>query len=528
MYSKYNNDNINYKIGLYIRLSREDGDDLESESVSNQRSLLSGYLKANGLQAIEEYVDDGYSGGNFNRPSFQKLIRDIENKKINCVITKDLSRLGRDYIETGRYIERYFPEKNIRYIAINDDIDTFHETSGSDMIPFRLSMNDMYAKDISKKVRTNLLQMKKDGKFCGSVPAYGYMRHPNNKHQLIPDPVTAPIVKKIFDLYIAGYGSGVIAEILTREEAPTPILLKNSKKKIESADHPEIWKHTSIYNFLKNRVYTGCVVQHTSQNINYKTKKRKKVPKEEWCIVENMHEAIIDKETYDIAQKIRDRANTYNENHRCVDYKLSSLVYCKDCGARMTINYDKKRDRISMNCNNYRKFSKYGICCSHFMNYKKLEETIYSKISELSIQYMENKEEFEKEIKQHYIDPRGEVETKINQIKKEIDNLKSKQDSLYDDKFNGVISTETYQRLFDNTNKDILKLNQKLEKYNKELKSIKQDSVSYDEYLNEIKQYLKMNNPTKEMINKIIDKVYVTKDKDVEIHYRIKKNEILV
>lgn len=151
MYSKYNNDNINHKIGLYIRLSREDGDDLESESVSNQRSLLSGYLKANGLVAIEEYVDDGYSGGNFNRPSFQKLIRDIENKKINCVITKDLSRLGRDYIETGRYIERYFPEKNIRYIAINDDIDTFYETSGSDMIPFRLSMNDMYAKDISKK-----------------------------------------------------------------------------------------------------------------------------------------------------------------------------------------------------------------------------------------------------------------------------------------------------------------------------------------------------------------------------------------
>lgn len=528
MYSKYNDDNIKYKIGLYIRLSREDGDDLESESISNQRSLLSGYLKANGLVAVEEYVDDGYSGGNFNRPSFQRLIKDVENKKINCVITKDLSRLGRDYIDTGRYVERYFPENNVRYIAINDDIDTFYETSGSDMIPFKLSMNDMYAKDISKKVRSTLMDLKKNGKYCGSVAPYGYMKSNVDKHQLVPDPKTAPIVKKIFDLYVAGYGSGTIAEVLTREEVPTPILLKNSPEKINSADHPDIWKHTSVNNILKNRVYTGCVVQHTSQNINYKTKKRKKVPKSDWCIVENVHEPIIDLETFNIAQSIRDKSNTYNENHRNVDYNLSSLVYCKDCGARMTINYDKKRDRISMNCNNYRKFSKYGICCSHFMNYKKLEETIYSRISELSIKYLDNQDEFKKVIKDHYIDPRNEIENKIEQVKKDLDILKLKQDSLYDDKFNGVISVETYQRLFDNTDNEIHKLKEKLERYNKELKDIEQDSVSYDEYLNVIEQYLNMNNPTKEMINKIIDKIYITKEKDVEIHYRIKKNEILV
>ena len=289
MYFNIKDDNTTYKIGLYIRLSREDGDDLESESISNQRSLLTGFLKANNLVAIDEYVDDGYSGGNFNRPSFKRLIRDIEDKKINCVITKDLSRLGRDYIDTGRYVERYFPENGIRYIAVNDDIDTFHETSGSDMMPFKLSMNDMYAKDISKKVRSHLLTMKKEGKFCGSVPPYGYMRSPNNKYQLIIDPRTAPVVKHIFDLYISGYGSCAIAEILTREEYPTPIMFKNSEKKIDKCNHPEIWKHSSINNILKNKVYTGCLIQHTSQNINYKTKKRKKVPQSEWCIVENDH-----------------------------------------------------------------------------------------------------------------------------------------------------------------------------------------------------------------------------------------------
>ena len=293
MNRKYNF-NSNYKVGMYIRLSREDGDDLESESVTNQRSLLTGFLKANGLNPINEYVDDGYSGGNFNRPGFQRLINDINQGIINMVITKDLSRLGRDHIKTGYYVENYFPEKSIRYIAVNDDIDTFYETSGSDMMPFKLSMNDMYAKDISKKVRSNLLSMKKDGKFCGSTPAYGYMRDKNDKHILVPDPDTSPVVKRIFELYVSGYGSSAIADILTKENIPTPIMLKN--KSLNKCNHPEIWKHTSITNIIKNPVYIGTLVQHTTQNINYKVKKRKKVPKNDWCIKENAHEPLIKKE----------------------------------------------------------------------------------------------------------------------------------------------------------------------------------------------------------------------------------------
>jgi len=528
MFLSNNEDNMTYKIGLYIRLSREDGDDLESESISNQRSLLTGFLKANNLVATDEYVDDGYSGGNFNRPSFHRLINDIENGRINCVITKDLSRLGRDYIDTGRYIERYFPEKGIRYIAVNDDVDTFYETSGSDMMPFKLSMNDMYAKDISKKVRSHLLIMKKEGKFCGSVPPYGYIRDPQDKYHLIVDPRTAPVVKKIFDLYVAGYGSCAIAEILTREEYPTPIMFKNSDKKIDNCNHPEIWKSSSINNILRNKVYTGCLIQHTSQNINYKTKKRKTVPKSDWCIVENAHEPIIDLKTYEIAQSIRDKSNNYSEDRRCVEYSLSDLVYCKDCGAKMTISYDKKRDRVSMNCNNYRKFSKYGICSSHYINYYKLEDTIFNKISSMSKSYLNNKEEFEKILKQDYIDPREELNKRIDSSVKEINTLKRKQDSLYDDKFNGVISIDTYKRLFENTDKEIKSLTQKVEKYKKELLNIKDDSIYYTEYLEVIEDFLSMKNPTKETLNKIIEKIYVTKDKKIEIHYRIKKQEVLV
>ncbi len=527
MYNQYNNDNINYKIGLYIRLSREDGDDLESESVTNQRSLLTGYLKANGLSIVDEYVDDGYSGGNFNRPNFQRLIKDIEEGHINMVITKDLSRLGRDHIMTGYYVENYFPEKGIRYIAVNDDIDTFNETSGSDMMPFKLSMNDMYAKDISKKVRSTLFQMKTDGKFCGSVPAYGYMRDPDDKHKLIPNPKTAPVVKRIFDLYISGYGSCAIAEILTREEVPTPIMLKNREKALQKCNHPEIWKHCSVGNILKNPIYTGVLIQHTSQNINYKVKKRRKVPKNMWCVKEQNHEPLVTQKTFELAQQIKDKSNTYSENRRNVKYLLSDFVYCKDCGAKMSISYDKKRERITMNCNNYRKFSKYGICFSHYINYDKLEKTIFNKISNLSLQYMNDKEEFEKIIKEEYIDPRNELNKKIELLIKSIENLKLKQDSLYDDKFNNIIDADTYKRLYNQTDDEINNANQKIKKYKEEINSINNNSTNYADYLTIVENFLEMKNPTKEVLNKLIDKIYITKDKKIEIYYRIKKSEIL-
>ena len=526
MYNRYTIDNTIFKIAIYIRLSREDGDDLESESVTNQRSLLIGYLKAQGLVAVDVYVDDGYTGTNFERPEFKRMLNDIKNKKINMVITKDLSRLGRDHIMTGFYVETFFPENDVRYIAVNDDIDTFFETSGSDMMPFRLSMNDMYAKDISKKVRSNLLQMKKDGKFCGSSAPYGYMRDPNDKHRLVPNPKTAPIVKRIFDLYIAGYGSSRIAEILTSEDLPTPIMYSGTK--LNKYSHPEIWKHTSISNIIKNRAYIGDLIQHKFQKVNYKIKKRKNVPKNEWCIKENAHEPLVDKKTFEIAQSIKDSKNNYNPDRRNVDYVLSDLVYCKDCGARMSISYDKKRNRTTMNCNNYRKFSKYDICFSHYINYTKLENTVYDKLRNMANQYIEDKEEFINIIKSEYVDPKQDKLKKIDELNLKIDELKKKQDSLYDDKFNNIINVETYSRLFNTTEEDIKIINNKLEKLKKEISSINEDSSCYVEYLDIIKSFLDMKNPTREIMNRLIDKIYVTKDKKLEIHYRIKKSEVLV
>ena len=508
-----------YKVGLYIRLSREDGDDLESESITNQRNLLEFYAKENDFYVYDEYVDDGFSGCNFDRPSFKRMIRDIENGNINCVITKDLSRLGRDFIETGRYIERYFPEHNVRYIAKNDDIDTL-KNSNDDLMPFRLGINDMYARDISKKVRSALLIKKKKGEFCGSHAPYGYIKSPSDKHVLVPDPVYSKVVKRIFKLYISGTSSSNIAHMLTKEGIPTPIMVKYKNKVPDKEFHPEIWKHTTITNILGNQVYTGCLVQHKMQNINCKSKKRIKIPKEEQCIVNNTHEALISEADFNLAKSIKNRSNNYNSSRRSVDYLLSNKVFCRDCNSRMSISYDKKRNRTTMNCNNYRKFSKYDLCFSHYINYEKLEKTIFNKISNLFSNY-DDKESLKSVLLKDYNNPKEELKKKIKVCNLDIEKQKQKQDSLYDDKFNGIINAETYKRLFNDCELKIEKLNNKIKSLNNELLNIKDDINKKEVFENAVENFLKCKKPTKEMINKIIDKIYVTKDKMLEIHYQI-------
>ena len=305
-------------------------------------------------------------------------------------------------------------------------------------------------------------------------------------------------------------------------------MYKYSGAKLSKFNHPEIWKHTSISNIIKNRVYIGELIQHKFQKVNYKIKKRRTVPESEWCIKENAHEPLVDKKTFEIAQSIKNSSNTYNSERRNVEYVLSNLVFCKDCGAKMSISYDKKRDRVTMNCNNYRKFSKYNICFSHYINYTKLENTIYNKLRNMANKYIKDKEEFENIIKNEYVDPKQELLKKIKELNLKIENLKSKQDSLYDDKFNNIINVETYQRLFSTTQKEIKILNNKLIELKDEISSIEEDSSCYIEYLDIIKNFLDMKNPTKEIMNKLINKIYVTKDKKLEIHYRIKKNEVLI
>lgn len=283
-----------YQVGIYIRLSKEDlrkEKEQESESIIHQRSLIKNYLKEHHLTITKEYVDDGFSGTTFDRPAFQELIKDIEAKKINMVITKDLSRLGRDYIKCGYYIEEYFPMMNVRYVSILDNIDTSLNTTNNDIAPFKALFNDMQSKDTSKKIKSILNDLKRKGLFIGNSACFGYRKDPKDKHKLLIDKKASKIVRKIFDLALEGNSYQSIAKYLNELDIPTPKDYKQKRK-----DHK--WGTTSIYQILHNYMYTGNMTQNTQCKLNYKSKKRIFLERNRWIIVPNTHEAIISEEEY--------------------------------------------------------------------------------------------------------------------------------------------------------------------------------------------------------------------------------------
>ena len=304
-----------YRVGLYIRLSESDEDktyESESESIINQRNLLMDYVKENGFTLVDEYVDDGFTGTNFDRPSFQRLLKDIESGRINCVITKDLSRLGRDYIQCGYYVEQYFPQKKIRYISILDQVDTFLESANNDIAPFKALFNDMTSKDTSKKIRSILKNKKEQGKFIGSKPCYGYMRDPLDKGHLIPDSEVAPVVKKIFKMAHSGIGVSDIVSYLNDNKILSPSMYKNTKS--SSRQKVNVWTISSVNKLLKNRMYTGDMVQNVQTKLSYKSQKKVALEKEFWIIVENTHEPLVSKTVFEAIQNAPARVRTTHCN----------------------------------------------------------------------------------------------------------------------------------------------------------------------------------------------------------------------
>ena len=325
--------NSSFKVGIYIRLSRDDGN-IESDSIISQRSLLNQYIKENNYSLIDEYVDDGFTGTNFERPSFKRMIKDIESGKINMIITKDMSRLGRDYIGTGELIEKYFPNKNVRYIAINDGIDTFIDNTNNDIAPFKAIMNDMYAKDISKKVKTSLHSRMKEGLYVSGRCPFGYMKDPNNKNHLVVNNEQAEVVKLIFDLALKGNTYHYIAQKLTKRKIKTPAsyynYVWNTKCSTECISQEYgVWVDTTIKAILTNRIYVGDVVQGKTKKINYKLKKTVKNKPNDFIIVENTHEAIIDRDTFNYVQTLLPKNVKRPEKKRF--YLLDGLLYCGDC-----------------------------------------------------------------------------------------------------------------------------------------------------------------------------------------------------
>lgn len=340
-----NNLSKTYLCGGYLRLSKEDGDvagseTLQSNSIENQKEYIEDYIHSKPeIKIVDFYVDDGYSGVNFDRPDFQRMLQDIKNKKIDCVIVKDLSRLGRNYIEVGRYIERLFPLLGVRFIAINDNFDSADDTAASNtiIIPFKNLINDAYCRDISIKIRSHLEVKRKRGEFIGAFAVYGYMRG-KDKNKLIVDPYAAEIVKEIFGMKMDGMSQQAIADELNSLGILSPAEYKKEQgsgyKTVFQTHSKAKWTAMAVMRVLTNEIYVGTLIQGKESTPNYKVKVREKRPREEWIRIENAHEAIISRADFEIISDIIQKDTRVTAGKRAVSIYSGYLV-CADCGCSM-------------------------------------------------------------------------------------------------------------------------------------------------------------------------------------------------
>lgn len=373
----------NSRVAIYCRLSKDDEQSCESVSIETQKIMLTKYCSDHKFEIFDIYIDDGYSGLNFNRPSFKRLIQDLENGKFNIVVTKDLSRLGRDYIQTGYYIDVYFVTKNIRYIAVNDGIDT--QQGNNDIAPFKNILNDMYAKDLSRKVKSAKQQRAQNGFYISAQPPYGYKVNPNNRNQLIVDAESAQIVKLIFELADLGHNYSEISRILEERKIISPSAYKAMNgdtrflKFIQDPKQIFKWPYQTVKSILTNLVYVGDMVNHKVEVINYKTKKRVRIPTENQIVVQNKHEAIIDRERFElINQRLSNHKRKSNHNYENI---FKGIVYCAECGEELQLISKKSKDeeKPMFRCPKHAKEN--HICTHHhFIYYSELLKEIQKQL----------------------------------------------------------------------------------------------------------------------------------------------------
>ncbi len=424
------------------------------------------------------------------------------------VITKDLSRLGRDYIETGEYVEKWFPEKNVRYVSVNDGIDTFATNNGNnDIAPFKSILNDMYSKDLSKKIRTALHTMQSQGKWVGSKTALGYQKDVNDKNKLVICEEEAEIVRRIFDMAYLGTGIGEIKNYLNLNHIPTTNRMRYGKE--------TYWSTRTIKKILTNQVYIGVTVQNKRSRINYKNRKLRANPKEQWYVVENTHPAIIDKSQFEAIQKMK-IAQSYERTQKKSHFLLDGLMICYECKHKIGVKKGKG-NRWDMLCNNYRKNSKLHICTAHAFNYKKLEIAVLEYIKELFLNV--NQEKIQLNISNSNI--KHDYKRLQEKVKNEIITLNNNLDKMYLDQLNNKINSQMYERLSKKLQND---MKQKEQEY-LELEELKNNSEeeNEDEIKKVIDEFLKLEEPTGELMRILIHKIEVHQDKQIDITFNFRK-----
>ena len=514
------------KAAAYLRLSREDGDKLESDSIGGQRELIADYVRTHdGIKLEGEYIDDGYSGTSFDRPSFKRLMQDIDDKKIDCIIVKDLSRLGRNYIETGRYLEKIFPLLGVRFIAINDNYDSFDQNNGADniVIPFKNLINDAYSRDISMKVRSQLEVKMKKGDCVHSFTTYGYKKDPRNKNKLIVDEEAARIVRRIFQMKIDGYSPFTISKKLSEENIPTPLeyKLKNGENffcGFRSGKDP-VWQPVAIYRILQDEVYTGTMVQGKTKRINYKVEQHLKVDKKDWIRVPGTHEAIVSKQVFDLVQEML-RKDTRCGNYKDTLYLLSGFLRCADCGAPMI--------RRSVRKANGKVYAYYDCqtnkngngCKSHMINEAKAIEAVlaavqgqislFANVDEL-IAKAPDRESFKPGLKS--------VTEQIDALGDEILRYSDLTAQLERDRKSELIGTEEYELLNAKFTRRLTSAKASLRNLEKKRSSIQESDVANITWLDSFKEYRNIQMLDRRAMVTLIEWIDVYDKNHIEVRF---------
>lgn len=503
-----------WKIGIYLRLSKEDEKKDESNSIDSQRKLINSFItnSIDDYEIIDEFVDDGYTGTNFDRPSFKRMISLVENDEINCIIVKDLSRFGRDYIGVGKYTERYFPLTDTRFISINDDYDSIKPNNNDDFImPLKNIFNAHYSKDISKKVKSSFRVLQSEGKFTGAFTSYGYKKDEYDKHKLVIDEPSAIVVKRIFELFNSGKGKISIARILNDEKIPCPSEYKringlkyNNGQRLELTKY---WTYSTVNNILKNEMYIGNMVQNKSIRRTVRGKARKNSV-ENWIRVEGTHEAIISKEEWNITQSLLNK----NTRQLSLDENIgifSGYIVCGNCGRAMSKIRHKYKSYTTTEyiCGTYKRYG-CNMCKRNAIKLEVLEELVLDKLNEQinkagEIKYEKKNNNTKK------------IDVKRYEIQLEKSSLRLK--SLYEDYKDGLLTKEQYFKYKDDYTRDEELAKAQIELIKEQEKELNSEQNKWIETLLKHKKIEKLD---RETLAEILEKIIIT-DIDGELNVEI-------
>ena len=499
---------------LYCRLSRDDELQGDSNSIKNQKAILKKYADDNGFINTEFFVDDGVSGTTFDRPDFQRMIAEMESGKIGTIIVKDMSRLGRDYLKVGYYTEIAFPNAEVRFIAINNGVDSANQQD-SDFTPFLNIINEWYAKDTSKKIRAVFKAKGESGKPLCTTPPFGYKKDPDDKNHWIVDEDAAKVVKYIFQLCIEGYGPTQIAHKLKDEGIFTPSYYFKSIGLYPTAiitEEPCKWSARTVANILDKQEYLGHTINFKTRRKSYKIKKKIDNDPSEWKIFKNKHEAIIDEETFNTVQRIR---NGRRRRTLLGDMPLlSGMVYCADCGSKLyqVRSKDWNHDKEYMVCATYRKRGKHN-CTSHQIRNIDIEKALLYMIQQVTAFARDYEDEFVELVAKN---KNKELERKIRECKKELEqsmNRVSKIDlliqRLYEDNVEGKISDEQFIKMTSAYENEQQTLNVRITELNKIIKNEQEKITNTSNFLNLVKCYTNITKLDAEIIRTFIEKVYI-------------------